>query len=141
MTAAVVYLDPGQDLDEQRQCLRERFIVPHGYTVIAEHTGGFKAAEAEAYALGVPLIASSLGVTPVEPNPAHPAVLKRKDNATRKYEALRHRFEQAELLGLTTLRDIADYFTAAGVPLPSGKKGKWQATQVKRAREWLGERQ
>lgn len=133
MPQVVVYLDPDQDLDIQRQRLRHDH--PDA-VVLEEHIGGLKTAQLSADQLSVPLVAaeSSPDQGSRGQQPHH---LARRRKSQERYEALRPVFRQAELLGYSKLTEIAKYLNELEHPLPSGRPGIWTASQVKRARAWL----
>ena len=141
MSQVIVYLDPEKDLDLQRLAIRSQF--PH-HEVLEEHIGAIKAAQLSADCLRVPLVngAQALGGDPAPLAPPAPAPtpqhLGRRKRTRANYEEVRPYFRQAELLGITSLNGIAQYLTENEVPLPSGREGEWKASQVKRAKEWLG---
>jgi len=138
VTQCIVYLAPEEDLDFQRQRLQQRH---PDCEVIEEHIGGWKAAEAAAKALRVPLLdASAAGTTqPTAPARERPQTASKRKKSQARYEVLRPLFRQARMLGLETPTEIAGFFNQLSTPLPSGKKGTWQPIQVKRALEWVGE--
>lgn len=142
MTQVIVYLDTEHDLDLQRVAIEAQF--PH-CEVLEEHIGAIKAAQLSADSLRVPLIDGRKALTG-EPAPLAPAQapteppkhLGRRKRTRANYEQVRPYFRQAELLGITSLNGLAGFLNENGVPLPSGKGGDWKASQVKRAKEWLG---
>lgn len=132
----IAYLDPDRDLDEQRATLAQD--LPDA-EVLEEHVGGWKAAMLSADSLGVPMWEVD---TPTAAAPApsqQPHHLARRRKSQERYERLRPAFRQMELLGYATLGEMARHLNEEKVPLPSGKPGRWTASQVKRAQAWLSE--
>lgn len=144
MSHYVVYIDPARDVDHQREAVRG-FLAAQGGVAGETHVGARKAAEASALALNALFLdASALldsgrdPVTHPDPGPKRQRAGKMK-KAMERYEHIRPRFREARLLGITSHKGIAEYLTETNTPLPSGKVGRWQGVQVKRALEWLGE--
>jgi hypothetical protein len=133
----VVYLDPNEDIDIQRARVRTYLRDCDGRAV-EEHIGGQKAAMRSAQQLRVPFL-SAKTLAPAVPKTEKPSILAKQKRAQQRYEEVRPMIRQAELLGLESLSQIAKYLTDRQVPMPSGKQGKWQPIQVKRALEWIGD--
>ena len=139
MTQYVAYLDPTEDIDLQRQAIKTRMGTLYTECVV-EHIGGRRAAEADAYCLNLPLVTADDEI-PASDEPPRKQTVAKKRKARANYEAVRPKLNEARLLGLETLSSIAGYLNETETPLPSGKAGKWQPAQVKRALEWLGEQE
>lgn len=136
--AYVVYLDPGLDLDIQRHWVEDHLLHRPG-RVVEEHIGGLKAAERSAVQLGAELLRMEAEPDAPPPERAKPNIEAKRRRSQERYEKIRGYVRQAKMLDIDTNTGIARFLTQKGVPLPSGKQGKWQAIQVKRALEWLGE--
>lgn len=133
----VTYLDPDQDQNEQLRAIRE-WLDTHGGVSVEVHHGGRRGAEVSATDMGVSLIEVVDGEVRVDAGPTQVSkpVQARRKRAGARYEALAPKLREAALLGLESHTSIARYFNEIDLPLPSGKKGKWQAVQVQRLINW-----